>query len=88
MCGTLWMLASAGKLRIELGSRALRCPPAILARLHVFYSYTYLLTYLQARTYYGTPYMGADGRWNGANSPIDPWQHGNEGGVERGDRRI
>ena len=40
----------------------------------------------QARTYYGTPYMGADGRWNGANSPIDPWQHGNEGGVERGDR--
>ena len=41
----------------------------------------------QARTYYGTPYMGTDGRWNGANSPIDPWQHGNEGGVERGDRR-
>ena len=31
--------------------------------------------------------MGTDGRWNGANSPIDPWQHGNEGGAERGDRR-
>ena len=41
----------------------------------------------QARAYYGTPYMGTDGRWNGANSPIDPWQHGNEGGAERGDRR-
>ena len=27
-----------------------------------------------------------DGRWNGANSPIDPWQHGHEGGAERGDR--
>jgi hypothetical protein len=24
--------------------------------------------------------MGTDGRWNGANSPIDPWQHGHEGG--------
>ena len=22
--------------------------------------------------------MGTDGRWNGANSPIDPWQHGHE----------
>ena len=31
--------------------------------------------------------MGTDGRLNGANSPIDPWQHGNEGGVERGDWR-
>ena len=31
--------------------------------------------------------MGTDGRWNGANSPIDPWQHGNEGGAERGDWR-
>ena len=41
----------------------------------------------QARAYYGTPYMGTDGRWNGANGPIDPWQHGNEGGVERGDWR-
>lgn len=39
----------------------------------------------KARAYYGTSYMGTDGRWNGANSPIDPWQHGNEGGVERGD---
>ena len=28
---------------------------------------------------------GTDGRWHGANSPIDPWRHGNEGGVERGD---
>ena len=25
-----------------------------------------------ARTYYGTFYLGADGRWNGANSPIGP----------------
>jgi hypothetical protein len=41
-----------------------------------------------ARAYYSTPYMGTGGRWNGANSPIDPWQHGNEGGAERGDRRI
>ena len=40
------MLASAGKLRSELGSRALRYPPATLAGVHVFYSYTYLLTYL------------------------------------------
>ena len=31
--------------------------------------------------------MGTDGRWNGANSPIDPWQHGHEGGAERGDRK-
>jgi hypothetical protein len=31
--------------------------------------------------------MGTDGRWNGANSPIDPWQHGYEGGAERGDRK-
>ena len=23
---------------------------------------------------------------SGANSPIDPWQHGHEGGAERGDR--
>ena len=38
-----------------------------------------------ARAYYSTPYMGTGGRWNGANSPIDPWQHGNEGGAERGD---
>ena len=41
-----------------------------------------------ARAYYGTPYMGTDGRWNGANSPIGPWQHGHEGGAGRGDRRI
>ena len=40
-----------------------------------------------ARAYYSTPYMGTDGRWNGANSPIDPWRHGNEGGAERGDWR-
>ena len=40
-----------------------------------------------ARAYYSTPYMGTGGRWNGANSPIDPWQHGNEGGAERGDWR-
>ena len=35
--------------------------------------------------------MGTDGRWNGANSPIDPWlatRGGHEGGAERGDRRI
>ena len=31
--------------------------------------------------------MGTDGRWNDANSPIDPWQHGHEGGAERGWRR-
>ena len=24
----------------------------------------------------------------GANSPVDPWQHGHEGGAERGDRRV
>ena len=41
----------------------------------------------EARAYYGTPYMGTDGRRNGANSPIDPWQHGHEGGTGRGDRR-
>ena len=35
---------------------------------------------------YGMAYMGTGGRWNGANSPIDPWQHGHEGGAERGDR--
>ena len=38
-----------------------------------------------AHAYYGTRYMGTDGRWNGANSPIGPWQHGHEGGAERGD---
>ena len=43
------------------------------------------LEYTWARTYYSTPYMGTDGRWNGANSSIDPWQRGNESGVERGD---
>ena len=31
--------------------------------------------------------MGTDGRWNDANSPIDPWRHGHEGGAERGDRK-
>ena len=36
-----------------------------------------------ARTYYSTFYLGADGRWNGANSPIGPCPHGYEGGVER-----
>ena len=39
-----------------------------------------------AHPYYGTAYMGTDGRWNGANSPIGPWQHGYEGGAERGYR--
>ena len=38
-----------------------------------------------ARAYYSTSYLGTDGRWNGANSLIDPWQHGHEGGAERGD---
>ena len=43
----------------------------------------------EARAYYGTPYiLGAAGRWNGANSPIDPWQHGHEGEAERGDREV
>ena len=41
-----------------------------------------------ARAYYSTLYMGTDGRWHGANSPIDPWRHGNEGGVERGYWRV
>ena len=41
-----------------------------------------------AHPHYGTPYMGTDGRWNGANSPIDPWRHGNEGGAERGYWRV
>ena len=31
--------------------------------------------------------MGTDGRRNGANSLIGSWQHGYEGGVERGDWR-
>ena len=39
-----------------------------------------------AHSYYGTSYLGTDGRWNGTNSPIDPWQRGHEGGVERGHR--
>jgi hypothetical protein len=39
-----------------------------------------------ARAHYGTSYMGTDGRRNDANSPIDPWRHGHEGGAERGDR--
>ena len=57
-----------------------------------------LLTYLACNMYdtelrstrilCGTPYTGTDGRWNGANSPIDPWQHGHEGGAERGGRRV
>ena len=32
--------------------------------------------------------MGTDGRWNGANSPIDSGQHEHEDGAERGDRRV
>ena len=40
-----------------------------------------------ARAHYRTSYMGTDGRWNDANSPIDPWQHRHEGGAERGDRK-
>ena len=40
-----------------------------------------------ARAYYSTSYLGTDGRWNGANSPIGSWQHGYEGGAERGDWR-
>ena len=43
---------------------------------------------MQVVRHYGTPYMGTDGRWNGANSPIDSWQHGHEDGAERGDRRV
>ena len=39
-----------------------------------------------AHAHYGTSYMGTDGRWIGANSSIDPWQHGHEGGAGRGDR--
>ena len=34
----------------------------------------------------GTNYLGTDGPWNGANSPIGPWSHGYEGGAERGYR--
>ncbi len=41
-----------------------------------------------AHSHYSTCYLGTDGRWNGANSPIGPWQHGCEGGVERGDWRV
>ena len=36
---------------------------------------------------HGTRYMGTGGRRNGANSPIGSWQHGYEGGAERGDWR-
>ena len=36
-----------------------------------------------ARAYYGTFYLGTDGRQNGANSPIGSWQHEYEGGAER-----
>ena len=39
-----------------------------------------------AHSYYGTSYLGTDGRWSGANSPIGPWSHGYEGGAERGYR--
>jgi hypothetical protein len=35
-----------------------------------------------AHSYCGTSYLGTDGRWNGANSPIGPY----EGGAERGYR--
>ena len=41
-----------------------------------------------AQSHYSTRYLGTDGRWNGANSPIGPWQRGYEGGVERGDWRV
>ena len=36
--------------------------------------------------YCGTRYLGTDGRWDGANSPIGPWSHGYEGGAGRGYR--
>ena len=36
-----------------------------------------------ARAYYGTSYLGADGRRNGVNSLIGSWQHGYEDGAER-----
>ena len=39
-----------------------------------------------AHPYCGTDYLGTDGRWNGANSPIGPWSHGYEGGAGRGYR--
>ena len=37
--------------------------------------------------------MGTDGRWNGANSPIDPWRHGRtkagpHGAIGGFDRRL
>ena len=32
----------------------------------------------------GTSYLGTDGRWSGANSPIGPWSHGYEGGAQAG----
>ena len=39
-----------------------------------------------AHTYYGTPYMGTDGRWNGCEQPDRPRSRGYEGGAERGGR--
>ena len=39
-----------------------------------------------AHSYCGTRYLGTDGRWDGANSPIGPWSHGYEGGAGRGYR--
>ena len=53
-----------------------------LSLSHTHTHLIYLLTYLLR-----TSYMGTDGRWNDANSPIDPWQHRHEGGAERGDRK-
>ena len=43
--------------------------------------------YIGTRSLWHVLLLGTGGRWSGANSPIDPWQHGHEGGAERGDRK-
>ena len=74
-------------------SAPLRGSPLPQGRTAGWFAPTYEHTRASVRRYvmahsHRTRYMGTDGRWNGANSPIEPWQHGHEGGAERGDWRV
>ena len=94
--GAKWIIS--GRRRVRCGRPACitnTCLWHNLRLMHRFEDYrgtriinlqTYaLVSGCMAHSYCGTRYLGTDGRWDGANSPIDPWRHGHEGGAERGD---
>jgi hypothetical protein len=57
------------------------CPACCITPDQTYYSCAYRLGDVMAHAYYGTRYLGTDGRWNGANSLI-----GLRGSIEIGPR--